>query len=687
MDNIVCYGIDISDAVTMLSYYSSGEKEPQTVSTITGSQVFQIPTAFAKLKGMNHWVYGEQAKQLVKAGQAYGAENMLTKAMEEDIIMVEGQAYLAEELLEMFLTKLFALTGHTLRPDAVGRIVFTIDAVSAKATALFQRVAAAFGIAGDQVMVIDHTESFYYYALSQDSRIYQQDVLLVELSSNTLQSCILKRNTKTNPQTVTLLPENQGTLYENRDEQFAKILQTIFTVNRVSGVFLVGEGFEGDWMKKSLRILCDGRKVFAGMNLYSKGACYAGAVKSGIRKWSFVYIGDNEVKMNLYLQVISERKQQFLTLLSAGDSRYGEGEECEVVLRGNPAFYIYRQDPTQKGSVRIPAVLEGLPQRDKYASRLRITAKPVSDTQADITIKDLGFGELAPATDLSWNFRIGVDSDVNPAVNPTGELYLCRQHMAELPLYMEEPGVNLYSMEELSWYITDQVSLLDKSFMNREIISWISGQMHLEDLARQLQDLYTRNAPVHLFISAIITAGGFLTAQEQRKTLETAVSLENRTMEERHKIRGDHLLEANRCQEAIREYGRILENSSGNTNIRVIGDPWHNMGVAFGRLLFYKEAGECFEKAFQKNHREVSLRCMFASYILADDMDKAEYELQRYHVPEEELSKIEDTIRKLAQSSELEKQRKGILDAKTMSAEAQREEVNKLLEAYRRGSR
>ncbi len=689
MDNIVCFGIDISDAVTMLSCYTPGDREPQTVSTITGSQIFQIPTAFAKLKGMNHWVYGEEAKRLVKAGQAYGAENMLSKAMEEDIIMVEGQAYLAEELLEMYLTKLLALTGHTLRADAVGKMIFTVNEVNSKATALFLRVAEAFGLSAGQVMVLDHNESFYYYALSQDSRIYQQDVLLLELAGNTLESCILQRNTRTAPQTVTLFPKTLGTLLEDRDEQFAGILTGLFSEYHVSGVFLVGEGFEGDWMKKSLQILCRGRKVFAGMNLYSKGACYAGAVKCDMQKWPFVYIGDNELKMNLYLQVITGRKQQFLTLLSAGDSRFGSGEECEVVLKGKPVLTLFRQDATEQNAKRISFLLEGLPEREasENASRIRITAKPVSDTAAQVTVKDLGFGEMAPASDLTWEFTVEAEMDTEGSEEGGSELHLCRQPLAELPLYMEEPGINLYSMEELNLYIAKQVSLLDRSSLNREMIGWISGQMHLEQLGRQLADMYARSAPVHLMISAILSDTGFLDLRQQRTAVDTAASLENRSMEERHKIRGDHLLEAGRCQEAIREYGRILEHSAENANIQVTGDLWHNMGVAFARLLFYKEAGECFEKAFQKNHREVSLRSMFAAYFLDDDIEKAEYQMQRYHVPEEELSKIAETIKKLSQSSVLEQKLKGIAEARSMSDQAKQEEVNKLLAEYKRTSR
>ncbi len=681
MDNIVCYGIDISDAVTMLSCYTSADKEPATVSTVTGSQKFQIPTVFAKLKGMNHWIYGEEARRLVKAGQAYGAENILTKALEEDIVMIEGQAYLAKDLLEMYLTKLIALTGQTLQSDLVGKMVFTVEQVSSKATSLFQKVAEDFGLGADQVMVLDHTESFYYYALSQDAKIFQQDVLLLELNGNTLRSCILQRNTRTTPQTVTLLPKEEGSLLGDRDEQFAGILTEIFDQYHVSGVFLVGEGFEGKWMEKSLRILCQGRKVFAGMNLYSKGACYAGGVKSGFSNWPYVFIGDNEVKMNLYLQVIAGRKQQFLTLLSAGDSRYSSGEECEIVLKGNKVINIYRQEPTEKGAKRISFSLEGLPERTPDASRLRVSVKPVSDTAAEITVRDLGFGEMSPATDLTWEFT--VDKETGASEEQGGEIHLCMQPIAGIPLYMEETGINLYSMEELSLYISKQVSILDKSFMNRELITWITGQMHAEALAKQLTDLYSRSAPLHLFLNAILTENGFLDAKEHRKVIDTAASLENRSLAERHKIRGDHLLEAGRCQEAIREYGRILENSDEELNIKVKGDLWHNMGVAFGRLLFYREAGECFEKAFQKNHREISLRCMFAAYDLADDPDKAEYQMQRYHVPEEEVSKISDAIRMLSDSSDVRKKLKGITDAKNMSIEAQREEVNALLAAYR----
>ena len=46
-----------------------------------------------------------------------------------------------------------------------------------------------------------------------------------------------------------------------------------------------------------------------------------------------------------------------------------------------------------------------------------------------------------------------------------GELLLCHETIAALPYYIEETGINIYSMEELSYYISGNVYLLDHSFM------------------------------------------------------------------------------------------------------------------------------------------------------------------------------------------------------------------------------
>ena len=73
-------GIDISDKYTMLSIYQQHMTEPQTISTIMGSESYQIPMVLAKKKGVGQWFFGHDAKMRIKAGEALGVDNLLAKA-------------------------------------------------------------------------------------------------------------------------------------------------------------------------------------------------------------------------------------------------------------------------------------------------------------------------------------------------------------------------------------------------------------------------------------------------------------------------------------------------------------------------------------------------------------------------------------------------------------------------------
>ena len=124
------------------------------------------------------------------------------------------------------------------------------------------------------------------------------------------------------PQLVTISEEQRNIDRANKDASFLKIVSEVTGGHIVSAVYLTGDGFDGEWMKESLSFLCKGRRVFMGKNLYSKGACYAAAGKCMTEEnsWQFVYMGDNEMKVNVSLKVQSQGKTEFFTLISAGDT-------------------------------------------------------------------------------------------------------------------------------------------------------------------------------------------------------------------------------------------------------------------------------------------------------------------------------------------------------------------------------
>ena len=115
-------------------------------------------------------------------------------------------------------------------------------------------------------------------------------------------------------------------------------------------------------------------------------------------------MGDNEMKVNVSLKVLNQGKTEFYTLISAGDNWYETVGECEVILDELPEIAFWLQAPRSREAKVEKVELSDLPKRPKKTTRIRITAKPLSDTKVQIKMKDMGFGELFLSSDKSWEY-------------------------------------------------------------------------------------------------------------------------------------------------------------------------------------------------------------------------------------------------------------------------------------------
>ena len=50
-----------------------------------------------------------------------------------------------------------------------------------------------------------------------------------------------------------------------------------------------------------------------------------------------------------------------------------------------------------------------------------------------------------------------------------GELILCKQSIAATPFFLEDAALNVYSLEELSYYISKNTYLLNANFISTEL--------------------------------------------------------------------------------------------------------------------------------------------------------------------------------------------------------------------------
>lgn len=401
-------GIDLNDRYAMVSYYQRNMKEPETISPIAGSEVYQIPTLLAKRKNLGQWFYGDDARKMAKNAEVICVDSLLKRAVNKETVRIEEETYDAGNLLMLFLRKVLELPLKLGSITSFDTVVLSVERLTKENMELFWKIAPKLGLLPEQFRVTDHKESFYYFALSQTDNLWLHDVYLFEYDAKNLFYYGLKRNTRTVPQLISIKEGVKVPLESdaNRDREFLQILQKTFENQIISTVYLVGEGFEGGWMNETLTYLCRGRRVFMGNNLYSKGACYAGMARAFPEDWKFIYMGENEMKFNLSLKVREHGELAFFTLISAGKNWFEAKGECEVILSGTEGIDFWKQLPNSREAVIETLELTDLPARPDRTTRLRITATPISDEKIEIQIRDLGFGEIFRSTDKTWKYTM-----------------------------------------------------------------------------------------------------------------------------------------------------------------------------------------------------------------------------------------------------------------------------------------
>ena len=399
-------GIDIDDSYAVTSFFTTGMKDVATVSMVAGSEVFQIPTQITKKKGIGQWFVGAEAERIAKEQQVTVVDALLSRAMKQEELLIEGEHYPAEELLVLFLRKLIGYASGlqgTREPEGVA---FSVEKLDGEISKFLLRVGNKLGLAKERLLIMDRKSAFYYFTMNQQENLWLHDVCLYDYRDGRMKCLCLERNLSTEPQLVTIEEDVAELDTERRDEDFYQLLQAHMRGHIVSAVYLVGNDFDGDWMNLALAYMCRGRRAFMGKNLYAKGACYAVMVAKGMVPWRFAYLGDNEMKVNVSLKVKNRGKEEFFTMLSAGDNWYEAEGSCEIIMDDTKEVAIWLQSPNSRQAKVETLTLSDLPERVNRTTRLRVSAKPLSDSKIQIVIKDLGFGEIVKSSDMSWEYTV-----------------------------------------------------------------------------------------------------------------------------------------------------------------------------------------------------------------------------------------------------------------------------------------
>lgn len=195
-----------------------------------------------------------------------------------------------------------------------------------------------------------------------------------------------------------------------------------------------------------------------------------------------------------------------------------------------------------------------------------------------------------------------------------GELILCQAGIAAMPYYIESVSLNVYSMEELCYYIQKYSDRIDENFWTEDLCTWMDEELHCDETADLLRQKMKDKAEVAELVQIIVDSGGYFTKAEKKEIVQQLRGLENKSDYEKGKLRAERYLMNHYYVSSITEYQKLLKMTENEPHqVLETGSIWHNMGVANAQMFLYEQAAECFQKAYEYNNLPESLIEMYAA--------------------------------------------------------------------------
>lgn len=190
---------------------------------------------------------------------------------------------------------------------------------------------------------------------------------------------------------------------------------------------------------------------------------------------------------------------------------------------------------------------------------------------------------------------------------------LCLGKRAEIPYCIPVSGINIYSVEELCYFLGENAFLMDERIVNKHIVEWLEDECALAELAELLYPIVKGEKNVEAFVSTIVEYTGYFIGEEKERVLSAVRDCEGRSVGERKKTRADYYLEKGKYELAVKEYELLLEESGDFVETVFHGDIFYSMAMAYVKMFLFEQADYYFEKAYAILQDEKTAFNMLAS--------------------------------------------------------------------------
>lgn len=268
-----------------------------------------------------------------------------------------------------------------------------------------------------------------------------------------------------------------------------------------------------------------------------------------------------------------------------------------------------------------------------------------------------------------------------------GKIILCEARQAVIPYVFTNTKVEVYSYEELCFYIYNNVALLNPEQFQGKLVQWLKTELGMEELANKVMEQLAAEAPFMDILVTILSAGEYYETAEIRQFVDKQELVALLPQEEKVKLKADSFLMYKRLLKAISYYDEILRQQDSIEDKRFLGDVYHNKGVALAKNMELTKAKLCFLEAYNHNEKKTSLEAYITLRLLEESRDIVAQEAETLGMEEVDFARIamltEDAVEDSMNTAVYTRYRKAIYNMEHGDQEAFNQRVDMLLNQWK----
>ena len=227
---------------------------------------------------------------------------------------------------------------------------------------------------------------------------------------------------------------------------------------------------------------------------------------------------------------------------------------------------------------------------------------------------------------------------------------LCQTKKAQRPYFIENISMNIYSIEELCYYLYHNLYLADHTVFNEELCNWLRDELELVHLAAKLKQNLERNVSVEEMIYPVFKEINYLTYEEMKGFNSRIVTYGKEKAAVRQKRKGDALTENGMYVNAIRVYQKLLEREDLSEQRKgFAASVRYNLGCAYSYLFQMDKAIECFRRAYEGGRSTEALETYLTAFSMSYSEEEYKNMAKTLGVEEEILTAVQNRKKEFSQ--------------------------------------